>query len=139
MLVSKENILNYIPQRIPFVMIDNLINATENEFQSTFQIVDSSIFLENNILSESALVENIAQTSAAGFGYVNSQKGKEAGGLGFIGAITKLTVSDKAKLGDLITTKVTVITSFDAIHLIEGIASSNGRELVKCQMKIVVN
>lgn len=139
MLVSKEDILNYIPQRIPFVMIDNLLQVTENEFESTFQIEDGNIFLENNTLSESALVENIAQTSAAGFGYVNSQQGKEAGGLGFIGAITKLTVTNKAKLGDKITTKVNVITSFDAIHLIEGIASVNGEELVKCQMKIVVN
>src|SRR5690606_25529106 len=99
---------------------------------------ESNLFLENGILSESSLIENIAQTCAAGFGYINSQKGNGAGQLGFIGSVSKLSVSNQAKLGDSITTNVTILTSFDAIHLIEGVALSNGVELVKCQMKIVI-
>ena len=70
MLINKENIQTYLPQRPPFVMIDELINATETSFESAFEVVESNLFIENGILSESALVENVAQTCAAGFGCV---------------------------------------------------------------------
>lgn len=138
MLATKESITNFIPQRAPFVMIDALESATEEGFKTHFHIESDNLFLENGQLSESSLIENIAQTCAAGFGYINSQKGTGEGQLGFIGAISKLFVTDFAKLGDSIETNVTILSSFENIHLIEGIASRNGNELVKCQMKIVI-
>ena len=138
MLANKDSITQFIPQRAPFVMIDELITATEEGFETGFEIIANNLFLEDGILSESSLVENIAQTCAAGFGYVNSQAGKSEGQLGFIGAVSRLTVSGIAKLGDKIETKVSVLNSFDAIHLIEGVASCNEIELLRCQMKIVI-
>lgn len=138
MLANKDSITRFIPQRAPFVMIDELISATEEGFETRFEIVANNLFLEDGILSESSLIENIAQTCAAGFGYVNSQAGKGEGQLGFIGAVSRLTVSGTAKLGDKIETKVSVLNSFDAIHLIEGVATCNETELVRCQLKIVI-
>lgn len=138
MLISQENILQFIPQRKPFVMIDSLMEASDDAFQSEFKIAPSNIFLEHEKLSESALIENIAQTCAAGFGYLGSQKGGAAGGLGFIGAVTKVENHKKAKLGDTIRTKINVISSFDNIHLVEGTAYCNEETLLTCQMKIVV-
>lgn len=138
MLIDKHSITNYIPQRFPFVMVDSLITASETAFESGFEIRKENIFLEDGVLSESALIENIAQTCAAGFGYVGSQNGEEAGKLGFIGAVSRLEVKKVAKEHDHITTKVTVISTFDTIHLVEGAAYCNGEELITCQMKIVV-
>ena len=74
MKVNKENIKNYIPQREPFIMIDSLVDASEFGFKSEFIIASTNLFLENGVLSESSLVENVAQTCAAGFGYINSLK-----------------------------------------------------------------
>ena len=119
-------------------MIDSLLSANETTFESIFEINSDNLFIEGDLLSESALIENIAQTCAAGFGYVNSLKGETAGKLGFIGALSKLEVKNIAKSGDIISTTVNVLSTFDSIHLIEGIASSNGNELLSCQMKIVV-
>jgi len=138
MLANKDSITRFIPQRAPFVMIDELVSATEEGFETRFEIAADNLFLEDGILSESSLVENIAQTCAAGFGYVNAQAGKGEGQLGFIGAVSRLTVSGTAKLGDNIETKVSVLNSFDAIHLIEGVATCNESELVRCQLKIVI-
>lgn len=138
MLANKDSITRFIPQRAPFVMIDELVTATEEGFETSFEIAANNLFLEDGILSESSLIENIAQTCAAGFGYVNSQAGKGEGQLGFIGAVSRLTVSGTAKLGDKIETKVSVLNSFDAIHLIEGVAMCNETELVRCQLKIVI-
>lgn len=138
MLVKKENITNYIPQRAPFVMIDELVHASEEGFETRFEIQTDNLFLDDQSLSESSLIENIAQTCAAGFGYVNAQKGNAEPQLGFIGAVSRLTVSGLAKAGDLIETKVAVLNSFDSIHLVEGTASCNGNVLVNCQLKIVI-
>lgn len=138
MLIDKSSIINYIPQRFPFVMIDKLITAGETQFESEFEITEENIFLKDGILSESALVENIAQTCAAGFGYVNSLKGEGAGKLGFIGSVSRLEIKQTAQVDDLVTTKVNVLSTFDTIHLIEGIAMKGNEELIKCQMKIVV-
>ena len=138
MLINKENIQTYIPQRAPFVMIDELISATDKNFESSFEILASNLFIEDNVLSESAMVENVAQTCAAGFGYVGSQNGEEAGKLGFIGAVSKLTVSGLPRTGEQLITKIDILNAFDAIHLIQGTVYSNERELLTCQMKIVI-
>lgn len=138
MLIDRDSITTYIPQRFPFVMVDQLISASETQFESQFLITNENIFLENGILSESALVENIAQTCAAGFGYVGSQNGEEAGKLGFIGSVTRLEVLGVANVNDVISTKVNVISTFDTIHLVEGTAFKGETPLLTCQMKIVV-
>lgn len=118
-------------------MIDGLVSANETEFKSSFDIVKGNIFLENGQLSESALVENIAQTCAAGFGYLGSLNGEGEARLGFIGAVSRLEVFAPSKENDHIETTVTILNSFENIHLIEGVAKCAGMELVKCQMKIV--
>ena len=139
MLIDSSSITQYIPQRAPFVMVDTLVAASETNFESQFMVKNTNIFLKDGVLSESALLENIAQTCAAGFGFVNSQKGEEAGKLGFIGSITRVEIKNVAKENDLLTTKVTVLSTFDAIHLIEGrVFDSLQNELISCQMKIVV-
>ncbi|MCC6700524.1 MAG: hypothetical protein IT221_03315 [Fluviicola sp.] len=138
MLVSQENIKNYIPQREPFIMIDALVAASDAGFQTQFTISDDNLFLEENKLSESALVENIAQTCAAGFGYLNSLIEGAEPQLGFIGAVTHLEVFNTTQQGALIETEVKVLNTFENIHLVEGIARTAGTDLLKCQLKIVL-
>ena len=139
MLVEKTNIKTYIPQREPFIMIDSLIDANENGFSSSFFINNNNIFIENNILSEAAIIENIAQTCAAGFGYLSSLEDESKPRLGFIGAITKLEVFNEIKTNVMIETHVSIINTFENIHLIEGIARSSNIDILKCQMKIVLS
>ncbi len=138
MLINKENITSIIPQRAPFVMIDSLLDANETGFNTNFEITSENLFLENGILSESSLIENIAQTCAAGFGYLNSLIEGGEPKLGFIGAVTQVQVENSAKLNDLIETSVQILSTFDTIHLVEGVAKSNGQVLLTCQMKIVL-
>ena len=139
MLVEKTNIKTYIPQREPFIMIDSLIDANETGFSSSFFINNNNIFIENNILSEAAIIENIAQTCAAGFGYLSSLEDESKPRLGFIGAITKLEVFNEIKTNVMIETHVSIINTFENIHLIEGIARSSNIDILKCQMKIVLS
>ena len=139
MLVSKEDILNFIPQRAPFVMVDNLLVANEVDgFKTSFQVQSDNIFIENGIVSEGALVENVAQTCAAGFGYISQQQGNKEPQLGFIGAVSKLKVHGVAKPNDVLNTEVSVVSTFDRVSLIQGIVKRDGASLLECQMKIVI-
>lgn len=138
MLIEKDLITNFLPQRPPFVMIDCLLDANDAGFLSSFRVAEDNLFLQDTVLSESALIENIAQTCAAGFGYLGSQRGEEAGRLGFIGAVSRVSVSSLPKLGDDIQTKIEILTAFDSIHLVQGTASVDGKTLMECQLKIVL-
>jgi len=139
MLVKKENITEIIPQRSPFVMIHDLVEATiETGFKSKFSIEEDNIFLKNGVVSEASLVENIAQTCAAGFGYIDRQNGMKEAQLGFIGAVTKLKVRDVARLNDQLDTHVRILSTFDKIFLVKGEVLRAGKVLIECQMKIVL-
>ena len=70
MLISGEAIIELIPQRHPFVMIDKLFFSDAEKTISGFEIKSDCILCANGTLSEGGLVENIAQTAAAGVGYI---------------------------------------------------------------------
>lgn len=77
MIISKEKIESYIPQRAPFIMIDNLIEATTETFKTDFRILPDNIFVEKGVLREFALIENIAQSSSAGLAVIKMSAGKK--------------------------------------------------------------
>ena len=74
MLIPNRDITQYIPQRPPMVMVDELVQAEANLAVTRFTILPDNLFLVSNQLGESGLVENIAQTVAVMVGYHCSQK-----------------------------------------------------------------
>lgn len=138
MLLDKKTITTIIPQKHPFVMVDNLLSANEKGFTSTFKVTEDNLFFKDGKLQESALIENIAQTVAAGFGYVDQQNGG-APKLGFIGSIAKLKLNHLPDLGEEINTTVTHLHQFENIYLVRGESFSNEELLLECEMKIVVS
>lgn len=138
MLVKKENIQGLIPQRPPFVMIDNLISADETGFTSNFELTEEVLLREGAIVSESTITEHVAQTCAAGFGYLGQKEEEGEPKIGYIGAVTKLKVHQLPQLGDVLETKVVILQNFENIHLIQGNVMVNNTEIFSCQMKIVL-
>ena len=118
-------------------MVDSLIDATEEGFETAYTVSENNIFIEGEYLQEPALIENIAQTVAAGFGYLNSQLNDEPK-LGFIGAISKLKVHSLPKINSIINTTVIVMFQMENIFLVKGINREGDRVLLECEMKIVV-
>jgi predicted hotdog family 3-hydroxylacyl-ACP dehydratase len=137
MLLTKEETANIIPQKAPFVMIDSLLSANEKSFTASFIAEETNVFSKNNKLQEPALIENIAQTVAAGFSYIDRQNGGEPK-IGFIGGISKLKIHQLPNIGDEITTTVTLQHQFENIYLMKGENFVNEKPLVECEMKIVV-
>ena len=99
------DVLEVIPQRTPIVMIDALQYVDAVKTISTFEIKDTCVFCANGFLSESGMIENIAQTGAAGFGYLDKQQNKPIS-LGFIASIKNVEIHQLPPIGAVITTEV---------------------------------
>lgn len=137
MIITKENITNFIPHRAPFLMIDNLILANAERFESDFFIEENNVLVRSGYFEESGLIENIAQTCAAGFGFLDHGNEAEPK-IGFIGAITKLEVFELPLVHSKIETVVIPTHQLGNIFLVKGENYCNGRKLLECEIKIVV-
>lgn len=131
------DILQLIPQRAPFVMIDTLETCNEEGASSTFIITADNIFTDRNQLTEPALVENIAQTCAARIGYICLQENKPVP-VGFIGAVQQLKISSLPKVGDRLQTSITIKNQIFNATIVEGVISCNGENIAGCEMRIFI-
>ncbi|PWJ58559.1 hypothetical protein CLV98_104419 [Dyadobacter jejuensis] len=137
-MIDSKNITDLIPQRAPFVMVDALTSVEAHRFESTFLIEADNIFLSKDVLGESALIENVAQTSAAGFSMVESAAGGEPK-MGYIGSITRVEVHSLPKLGQTIRTIVEPTHRLDNIVMVKGSSFVGEVLLLSCEMKIVLS
>ncbi len=137
-LVKSENIIDYIPQRSPFVMVGDLVSRNEGSAKSHFQIKDDNIFVSEGKFTVSGLLENIAQTAAANVGYAFITK-KLPVPVGFIGAISKVKIFNLPLADSTIETSIEILQEIFDITLIEGVVKQNGEIIVSCQMKIMVD
>lgn len=102
------------------------------------RICKDCIFVENDVMSLPGLVENIAQTCAARIGYVNKYILKHGIQIGFIGAIKNLESYGKAKVGDIVTTEVTIIEEIFGMVLAKADVKCDDRLLVSSEIKIAL-
>ena len=137
MLIAKEHIQALIPQRPPFVMIDQLVGFDEKSTRTAFQVRSDNIFVVNGELREPGLVENIAQTAAARAGYTSQQENKPVL-VGFIGAVKDLHVFDLPKTGDILETEISIENQVFDATLISGKVKCNGVIFAECEMKIFI-
>jgi hypothetical protein len=136
MIIPKEKIEDFIPQRPPFIMIDNLIEASAETFRSDFRILPGNIFLENGLLREFALIENIAQTSSAGIASSGLFFGKKKAD-GYIGSVSKLKLYELPQVNDTIYTMVNLVVRLENMFLLKGINYKEDRMLMECEIKLV--
>lgn len=135
MIIAQDNITSVIPQRPPFVMIDQLVSCNETGSDTTFLIKVDNILVEDGELSEAGITENIAQTAAAGLGYM-TLKNNAPIVIGYIAAIKNLEIFSQPQIGDVIATNVTITNQVFDVTIIIGTVKCNNQMLAKCEMKI---
>jgi len=135
LLISGNELLELIPQRPPVVMIDKFVYGDATSSISGLTVQATCVFCEDGFLSESGLVENIAQTAAAGVGY-NCKKENTIVPIGFIAAIKNLEVIKLAPIGAEIRTEVTIINKVLDVTIVTGKVLMGQDEIVKCEMRI---
>lgn len=134
-MVLQNDITSIIPQRPPFVMIDQLVHCDETTAGTAFLVKPGHILVEDGELSEAGLIENIAQTAAAGLGYINLQSDIPVV-IGYIAAIKNLEIFELPQTGELIATSVTIINRVFDVTIVAAEAKRGDTLLAKCEMKI---
>jgi len=137
MSILQENITSYIPQRPPFVMIDKLVGCDDTCSSTTLQVRAENVLVYNGELSEAGLMENIAQTAAAGAGYV-ALKNNEPVLVGYIAGVKNLEIFALPKVGDIIETTVIIKMQIFDVTIVSGIIKCNEELLATCEMKIFI-
>ena len=136
-MIAEETILTLIPQRPPFVMIDQLTYSDDTSSRSSFLIKQENIFVSNGKFREAGLVENIAQTAAARAGH-ESQSKNEPVKVGYIGAVKNLEIFSLPNVNDEIETEVAIENQVFDVTIITGKVKCNGKLLAQCEMKIFI-
>lgn len=137
-MIQETDIITFIPQRYPMIMLSSLIFADQQEVITRFNIKEDNIFVKDACLMAPGIVENIAQSVAARAGYLASLQNTEAPA-GFIGAVQNLEILELPKVGDVIETTVTLEHEIFHATIVTGTVRLNEKIIAHCKMKIFVS
>jgi predicted hotdog family 3-hydroxylacyl-ACP dehydratase len=131
------DILTLLPQRPPFILIDNLIHYDEKRLRTEFTPGEENIFCSNGRLLPPGIIENIAQTCAARIGYISMINSKEIS-IGFLGSVQNLEIFSLPFTGSKIETEITVSDIVLSFTLVEARVMQGGNLIATCRMKIAL-
>lgn len=129
------SIEKYIPQRKPFILVDSILEVSDNSIITEFKIEEEHILCQSGELQESGLVENIAQSAAAMEGY-NAIKNNQSIKLGMIGAVKRLKIYNKAYVKTKLTTTVNAENEVMGVKIIKGTVRIDNKIIAECSMQI---
>lgn len=130
-------VLELIPQRPPFVMIDNLISFDESDTVTCLKIREDNLLFDDGRFTAYGLTENIAQTAAARLGYINHINGKEVA-IGYIGAVKNFKVYRTPEAGEEIVTTITIKEEVFKMSLVDAVVRCGEEVIAECEMKIAL-
>ena len=135
MKINDNQILQYIPQREPIVMIDTLIESDEIKTVSALTINAENIFCKDGVLNMPGLIENMAQTAALRVGYYCKTENKPVP-IGFIGGIKNLILNNFPEIGSTIYTEVILKHEVMDASIVQCYIKQSEEILAECELKI---
>ena len=136
-IIPADEIVEFIPQRAPIVMVDEFFGVDDNMSVSGLTVAENNIFCEDGQLSDCGVIEHIAQSAALRIGYIYKSEGKDVP-LGFIGSVNKLQLYDLPCVGEKLRTEIRVEQEVMNITLISAVARVEERVVAECKMKIYI-
>jgi predicted hotdog family 3-hydroxylacyl-ACP dehydratase len=125
-----------IPQGPPFVMVDTWLGTDGPTTRTSFRVTAGNPLAANGRFSVAGLIENMAQTAAAGAGYA----AQAAGGAvrsGAIVSINSLEITRLPEVGDELLTVITVTARVADIVVISGQITCRQSVIATGEMKIL--
>lgn len=136
--VEEIPILELIPQRPPFVMVDRVEAFDHVRTTTSFTVRDECIFVEDGAMTPDGMVENVAQTCAARMGCVNYLN-RESVKLGFIGAVRDMSFLRLPRVGETLTTSIIVREEVFRMTLVDAEVRSGDEIIATAEMKIALS
>jgi 3-hydroxyacyl-[acyl-carrier-protein] dehydratase len=135
-MLNKEEIKKIIPQRDPFLMIDEVEDFIPGESAIAYKNVNieewyfKGHFPGNPIMPGVLIAESLAQTGAVAILSVDENKGKNA----LFGGIDKMRFKRQVIPGDRLKLEVKIIKRKGPIGVGEAIASVDGKVAAKGEL-----
>jgi predicted hotdog family 3-hydroxylacyl-ACP dehydratase len=137
MIHTYPDIVQLLPQRPPFVMVDALVSFDTVNTITRLTIRPDNIFVENGTLSTEGVTENIAQTCAARMGFMNYHR-HDAVRIGVIGAIRSLLLYRNPIVGEEINTHIAVEEEVMNMTLVSAQVLAGTEILAEARMTIAL-
>jgi len=132
---SDFTINSLLPQQPPFVMVEKLLFCDEITTKTSLLIKKENVFVENDFLSQSGIIENVAQTCAARMGYLGDRNNIK---IGMIGSISDFEIFYLPKVDNEIFTEIVVETEIGNIVLLNATVVCNEKTVATGKMKVVL-
>lgn len=118
-------------------MVDELLHADEKTSRTRFTIKEENVLVENGLFSEAGIMENIAQTAAAGEGFraLNEQRPVS---VGYIGAIRNFQVHELPRVGETLQTEIIILDQVFQVCSIDGRVFRDDQLIASCEMKLFI-
>ena len=135
-MLNKEEIKNIIPQREPFLMIDEVEEFIPGESAIAYKNINEQEwyfkghFPGNPIMPGVLITESLAQTGAVAILSMNENKGKNA----LFGGIDKMKFKRKVVPGDRLKLEVKIIKRKGPIGIGEAIATVDEKIVAKGEL-----
>lgn len=139
-MLNKEEVKKIIPQREPFLMIDEVEEYIPGESAIAYKNVNideyyfKGHFPDNPIMPGVLIVESLAQTGAVAILSLEENKGKNA----LFGGIDKLRFKKQIVPGDRLRLEVKIIKKKGPIGIGEAIATVDEKVAVKGELTFAI-
>ena len=130
-------ITRLIPQREPILMVDRLERVEGEQAETLFRIREDNFFLEaGGRLAEMGVIEHIAQSASALFGYKAVLAGASEPEIRYIGEVKKFRCYRCPLVGETLHTVITVEMEVEGITLVRGETRIGDELIAETQMKL---
>lgn len=134
---EKLNVLDLLPQRPPFVMIDSMVFCDMQTCETRLEVRADNIFNDAGRFSSAGMNENIAQTCAAALGYASLCRNEKVK-IGFIGSVSGFRAYRTPKTGETLLTRVEKLQEVFNITLVHATILIGDEKVAETDMKIAL-
>jgi len=135
---SVEEIMQFVPHRYPFLLIDRILDFSEHTAATTLKNITineaqfAGHFPGRPIFPGVYIIENMAQSSC--FLLAKSAGGLVEGKVYYLGKVANATFRKPVVPGDQLITTVTVTKSIGAMAMVEAVSKVDGATVAKAEM-----
>ncbi len=136
MILKGKDLERLLPQRWPFVMVDEFEQQGDHEAATALTVHEGNYFLlPDKTMAETGLIEHMAQSCSALAGSLS--QGSSAP-IGMIVEVKNFYCKRRPTIGDKIETKATFGLTFGPMTLAHCTASIGGETISETDLKIYV-
>lgn len=131
MISGMKNITDILPQKAPFVFVDEVVGYDVSSAVTRFTVTAGHPLVEDGRLTLGGMLENMAQTMAAHAAL--SCDGTPR--VGVIAAVPQMTIHGRPAVGETLTTDVRILESVFGMVLSEAVITVNGQIIATAKLK----